>query len=451
MNNKLISLLVFIIILSASCKKYLDLKPDKTLAVPTTIADLQALLDNNEKMNTNRPSLGEVSADDYYLTNTNYAAVSLISRNAYIWDTAVNSTTIPNSWSYAFDPVYFSNVVLEKIDKISFSEQTKIAWNNVKGSALFFRARSFLAVAWIWAKAFDPPTANTDLGIPLRLTSDFNTPSKRSNLQQTYDQIIDDLKNAIGLLPVKPANAMRPSKPAAYALLARTYLSMRQYDKAGLYADSCLQLYNQLLDYNDLNASQFHPVARFNKEVIFHSTMEFVYYNLYYSYSSVDSNLYNSYDSNDLRRTIFLKANPDGSHYFAGSYDNSANLFNGIATDEIYLIRAECFARANNVQSALNDLNTLLEKRWRKGSFVPFSATTAPEALNLILLERRKELLFRDLRWSDVKRFNKEGANIILKRIVNSQSFTLQPNENRYALPLPPDVVNLSGMQQNRR
>jgi len=451
MNNKLISLLAFIIILSASCKKYLDLKPDKTLAVPTTIADLQALLDNNEKMNARRPSLGEVSADNYYLTNTNYAAVSIISRNAYIWDTAVNSVTFPNSWSYAFDPVYFSNVVLENIDKISPSEQTKNAWNTVKGSALFFRASSFLTAAWIWAKAFDPATANTDLGIPLRLTSDFNTPSKRSNLQQTYDQIIDDLKNAIGLLPVKPANAMRPSKPAAYALLAKTYLSMRQYEKAGLYADSCLQLYSQLLDYNSLNASQLNPIARFNNEVFFHSTMEFVYYNLYYSYSSVDSNLYNSYDNNDLRKTIFFKANADGSHYFVGSYDNSANLFNGIAADEIYLIRAECFARANKVASSLNDLNTLLEKRWKTGSFVPLIATNAADALNLVLTERRKELLFRDLRWSDIKRLNKEGANIILKRIVNGQSFILQPNENKYALPLPPDIINLSGMQQNPR
>jgi hypothetical protein len=448
MKNKILFLLALIISF-ASCKKYLDVKPDKALAVPSTLADLLALMDNNEKMNANRPSLGEVSAGDYYFTNTNYAAVSLISRNAYIWDTAVNSATIPNSWSYAFDPVYFSNIVLENIEKVSAPDET--SRNNVKGYALFSRARCFLAAAWIWAKAYDAASASTDPGVPLRLSSDFNVPSKRYSVQQTYDQVIEDLKNAIPLLPVKLANPMRPSKPAAYGLLARTYLSMRQYDKAGIYADSCIQLYSQLLDYNNLNSTQFNPISRFNNEVIFHSTMEFIYYNLYYSYSSVDSNLYKSYDSNDLRKNIFFKTNADGSHYFVGSYDNSANLFNGIATDEMYLIRAECFARANNMQPALNDLNTLVEKRWKKGNFVPFNATTPQAALNLILLERRKELLFRDLRWSDLKRLNKEGANITLTRVVNNQTYSLGPNENRWALPLPPDIVNLSGMQQNPR
>lgn len=83
------------------------------------------------------------------------------------------------------------------------------------------------------------------------------------------------------------------------------------------------------------------------------------------------------------------------------------------------------------------------------GTFIPFSANSRKEAIELILNERRKELIFRNLRWMDLKRLNKEGANITVTRILDNVKHTLIPNDNRYALPLPPDVINLSGMQQN--
>lgn len=90
-------------------------------------------------------------------------------------------------------------------------------------------------------------------------------------------------------------------------------------------------------------------------------------------------------------------------------------------------------------------------KRWKTGTFVPFTASTSSGALATILAERRKELMMRDLRWMDIKRLNKEGAGITLKRIVAGQPYQLQPNEPRFALPLPAYVLALTGMQQNPR
>ncbi|SEM08104.1 hypothetical protein SAMN05216436_101351 [bacterium A37T11] len=55
----------------------------------------------------------------------------------------------------------------------------------------------------------------------------------------------------------------------------------------------------------------------------------------------------------------------------------------------------------------------------------------------------------RGLRWMDIKRLNKEGANITLTRNLNGQIYTLPPNDPRFALPIPEDVIDLSGMQQN--
>jgi len=73
------------------------------------------------------------------------------------------------------------------------------------------------------------------------------------------------------------------------------------------------------------------------------------------------------------------------------------------------------------------------------------------EALAIILIERRKELLMRGLRWADLKRSNKEGANKTLIRIINGHPVTLPPNDNRYAQPLPNEIILLTGMPQNSR
>jgi hypothetical protein len=87
----------------------------------------------------------------------------------------------------------------------------------------------------------------------------------------------------------------------------------------------------------------------------------------------------------------------------------------------------------------------------KTGFFVPFTANNTSEALNLVLQERRKETPFRGLRWIDLRRLNNEGANITLTRKVKGQVYTLPPNDPRYVLPIPPDVINLTGIVQNER
>ena len=112
-------------------------------------------------------------------------------------------------------------------------------------------------------------------------------------------------------------------------------------------------------------------------------------------------------------------------------------------------MRAEAYARMGKTVEAMSDLNTLLSKRFKTGSFTPLTAIDATDALNKILIERRKELLMRNLRWMDIKRLNKEGANISLQRFINGQYYTLPPNDPRSALSLPDDLVSLYGLKQN--
>ena len=441
-----ISLLLF------SCKKNLDERPDKQLVIPSTVNDLQALLDDAFKMNLRQPSSGEGSADDYFLTYADWKSLSSEgARNTYIWGDELYFTNNPNEWSEIYDVVYVSNIVLEHTLLITPDAGSLAAWNNAKGSALFYRAHSFFRAAQLYTKAYDVVSASSDLGIPLRLNSNFNEPSVRSSVEDTYQQIIKDVKQAIPLLPATPFHKMRPSKPAAFALLARVFLSMRNYQQAGLYADTCLQLYSTLLDYNQRNVNAFFPFSpRFNEEVIFHSYMPVPEY-LINNVAKIDSGLIKSYNDNDLRKSLFFAPDGNGNYNFKGSYEGTPNLFTGITSAEVLLIRAECFARQEQLTKALDDINSLLSKRWKQGTFSLLTAANAMETLNIVLLERRKELVMRDIRWMDVKRLNKEGANIIIKRVMNGQTFELLPNSEKYALPLPKYILDITGMDQNPR
>ncbi|MDP4129794.1 MAG: RagB/SusD family nutrient uptake outer membrane protein [Bacteroidota bacterium] len=447
-------ILVGSLIFFTGCKKYLDQKSNQSLSALSSVQDLQSLLDNFYPVNTYDPIAGEVSADNYYVYDADWSGLDDYARNTYSWqkDNLFRPGNF-NDWSLAYNNVYRANTVLGNINKINRTPGDQDDWNNAKGSALFLRGKTFLQVAWVWALAYDETTSSTDMGIPLRLDPDFNEPSVRATMQQTYDQVISDLEASIPLLPVTPIHLVRPSKSAAYGWLARAYLSMRKYDSAWLYADRCLQSNNHLLDYNTLNPSAFPPIESFNPEVIFQNELDAPII-LYNPIAKIDSILYASYDNNDLRKTVCFSDNHDGTFSFQGSYAGSDYIdypFDGIATDEMYLTRAECYARKGDVGDAMNDLNTLMVKRWVSGLFVPFTATDATDALNKILLERRKELLFRGSRWVDIKRLNKEGANIVLKRIMNGQLYTLPPNDPRYALAIPADVIAISKMPQNPR
>lgn len=444
-----IILLICTCLWCGGCKKYLDAKPSQGLVVPTTLADLQALLDYYPKMNNFDVGAGEFSADDYYLTGEDWNTLSEYDRRLYTWEKDYVFNPGYNDWRVSYETVYYANTVLEAVENIQEVPLNKTERDNVKGQALFFRGKKYLEMAFIWAKAYDSQTAAQDLGMPLRLHTDFNVPSTRASVQQTYEQVLNDLKGAAALLPVTPKHKMRPSKPAAFALLARAYLSMRQYDQAGAYADSCLQLYQTLTDYNTVNANASFPFAAFGPEVIFDSRIG-IPPPIIGGKARIDSTLYNSYHANDLRKMVFFKSMGSGVYAFKGTY-NGQTLFSGVASDEVYLMRAECFARQGKVAEAMGDLNNLLKNRWKKGLFTPLEAADGAAALSLILTERRKELLTRGLRWMDIKRLNKEGAGISLQRVINNTVYQLPANDLRFALPLPEDILELTGMEQNPR
>lgn len=438
---------MFVVALLAGCKKFLEEKPNKILAVASTIQDYQALMDKYNVLNSGDAASGDASAGETYLTDADFNARAQEDQRLYTWE---NSSVFPlqvNDWFYCYRNVYYANTVIEGLPKVGRPTVNGADWDNVLGQGYYTRARSFLQALGTWSLVLK---GNEDgPGIPLRLNTNFNEVSERAGISKCYQQVIEDLKRAAALLPKQPYHVMRASKPAAYALLARTYLWIGNYEQAGLYADSCLQIKSTLLDYNSLTANASFPIGQFNTEVIFSSKLNGSP-SLTSSRAKIIPALYALFDAKDLRKVVYFKDNGNGSFAFKGSYDGSSSAFSGIAIDEVYLTRSECSARAGKLSDALSDLNILLAARYLKGSFTPYSSSDQQAVLQLILTERRKELINRGIRWMDIKRLNAEGAGIGLARTVTGLTYTLPANSRRFALPIPEDVVSLSNIAQNK-
>ncbi|MET7000171.1 RagB/SusD family nutrient uptake outer membrane protein [Chitinophaga defluvii] len=446
----------FILISTLGCKKgeWYDVKTDKSLAVPSTLKDMQALLDNVGVLNGSTIALGEIGSDGHSIKDADAQRLGDTEYNAYTWSYGKPYITVAD-WASnndigAYPRIYYCNTILDGVKKLTpANNEEQLLWNSIKGQALFHRAKNFFDLAQVFAPPYNVTTANTDLSIPLRLESDINIPSKRSSVKETYEQIINDLLTAETLLPATPLFKTRASRPAVFALLARTYLCMQDYVNAKKFADSCLKNFNTLLDYNILSTTDAQPFTIFNPEVIFHSRM--LSYRSIRAAMIIDPELYDLYDSNDLRKEIFFTKNlTTGEVKSKGTYTGTVLLFTGLASDEVYLIRAESNARSGNSKAAMEDLNNLLRKRWKAETFKEFTAIDAEDALRQVLNERKKELLLRGLRWSDLRRLNQdERFKITINRIISGTTYTLEPESFKYTLPIPDDIIQITGMTQN--
>jgi len=447
-------------LLGCNKKEFLDARPNSDIFIPTTLDDCQTLLDNDAIMSVT-PVLGELSADNYYINPSSsfWQLLTTKEHNAYIWasDIYAGEGNVID-WNGPYQQVLYANVVLEALLKLKVLPADQQQKNNLEGAARFIRAYAFYNLAQVFAPPYDAAIATEpNKGIPLKLTPNVDEIIKRSTVGETYLQIIADLKQAKDLLltDVPFSNRNRPSKPAALAMLARVYLSMRQYDQAGLYADSCLRMKNvdTLMDYATKDTNSQRPFDRFNPETLYQS--KFIETSVLKAGSPtrdciVDTLLYRSYATNDLRRLLYYTT-VAGNVNLKGSYNQTNFAFTGLATDEMYLIRAECRARTDDITGALKDVNALLVKRFKPGTFIPYTASTTDQALALVLAERRKELAFRGLRWTDLRRFNLEGRGYTLQRKIDNQVFTLTVNSPLYVLPIPPDVLAFNGIPDNNR
>ncbi|RLJ77370.1 RagB/SusD family nutrient uptake outer membrane protein [Pedobacter alluvionis] len=449
-----------IILLAVSlfgCGKKLDLKPNNTLVIPKTIAEFENLLDNTQVMNKTS-ALPQLSADEYYIpTLANFQSLfTPITRAAYIWQKDIfEGQSQIMDWTEPYAQVFYANSVLDELSKQDVGNDSEK--KRIKGWALFIRSYAFYTLLSTFAKAYNSETATTDLGIPLKLNSAVTEIVQRNSVQQSYDQVVNDAIEASELLQqdIPALKRNRPSKVAAFALLARVFISMRKYDQAEIYVDKSMALYSKLINFNSLTIKTSSSFTYNSEETIYfsHNTNS-AYSQTTYSTGAlygVEPTLLGLYSASDLRKAVYFRVNNNGNYAVSKGINSQINYpFTGLATDEMYLIKAECLARRNKIDESLSFLNALVKTRM-SGTFIPITALNSEDLLNKVLIERRKALIWRCIRWTDLKRLNLEGRKITITRNLDGQIYTLEPNSPKYVLPIPADEIVLSGIKQNDR
>lgn len=455
MKRNIIYCLAILFLLTGCKKDFLDAKPSSDILTPSTIQDLNGLMELLSLSSTG--AIGQMSADEYMIiSDQDYQALrSATQRNAYTWSPDIYEGEAQDDWNVPYKQIFCTNNVLQVLDQKNFSHKKES--NLTRGWACFNRAYAYFDLAKNFGRAYHKGSASSDLGVPIRQDPGVDVVAQRVTLAATFEQIFSDLFQAAKLLDSKvpPMNRNRPSKAAAYAMLARVLLYQGNYSDAELYADSCLMLHNELIDYNQISKTSATPFGYTAAEIIYYSSQVNAYSSTtaYGNTPAITVNpaFYALYQEKDLRKDIFFVKNSLNNYNFKRGYTGGSYPFTGLATDEVILIKAECLARRGQPLAAMDKLNELLVKRFPANQFTPLTANSADEALRMVLLERKKELIWRGLRWYDLKRFNRDGANLSLSRTIGGKTYTLPPNDNRWAFPIPDQEINSSGIQQNQR
>lgn len=451
-NTRYLLCLLGLALILAGCSEFLDSKPNKNLVVPNTLDDFQGLLDAELNGMNVVPMGGFVSSDDAYFGPGLLPRLTFNEEAIYFWRKEIY---LPDendaNWSYPYQKVFYANVVLDGLESFNpKSETERQRMLELQASARFYRAMGHFEVLMLFTEPFDP-SIEGQLGIPIRLSSDINEKQGRSTMKESFEQIVSDLEEGMEHLPVKADIPSRPSQWAAHAMLGRVYLTMHAFGESFEASSRTLAIDDELMDYNKLDSSLNYPFELMHPETVFYGrqlTSTFTGN----SESYVNPDLVNLYDSMDLRPFFFFRQGSFPDQFtFRGNYTGDFYQFGGIATDEVLLNLAEAGARTGNEMEANNALKYLLENRMTEG-FQWEDNLTGDELMEKVILERRKELLFRDIRWMDLKRHNLYPAlQTTLTRDYNEENASLPPNSSRYAFEIPPLEMQLNPMTQNDR
>ena len=432
----------------ASCKKYVEIKPQGQIT-PTTVNDYQLLLNNSTVFNLSYGT-NDFPTDDIALIDTGLISsiqpVSLL--NIYEWkDLFYQSNEDDPDWNALYQQIYTANVVIQGLP--SATSGTTALIPKLIAEAKAHRAYAYLCLVNQYAQVYNASNADKTPGIPLLLVPTYTQSLQRASEATIYSQVLNDLNASIAALPDLPTTKTDPSKAAAYAMLARTYLYMGDYANALKNADLALALQSTLLSLNSaLNgvpAGFFYPafylpLSQDNPEVILMKAADNQDAPL-----NLSDELLNLLGPKDLRTYFFTYNGPDLGYYpgtyFAYSPYEARN--EGPTVPEMMLIKAECLARTQQGQQGLTVVNMLRQNRFKPADYTALTASTDHQALLLILQERRRELFAKGFRLFDLKRYNTDAA--LAKTIthpLNGIRLTLAPGGNRYVYPIATKIIS---------
>lgn len=467
-----------------SCKKALDLNPSHSAdgqEIFTRIEDYEfaltgtyaRLLQNSYYGSTNGANafvgLPDMMSDNFFESSESLANYQNFSR----WNYVADDPLVQDLWLDAYRVVQQANLTLRGLDK--FSGANAGAVNRIKAQALALRALAHFDLLRYFGEQYD--RNSTAKGIAYVDVFDIEQKPARLNVKQSYDRIEADFKAAKTLMTsmdhsiqgngTSGTDRSYIDDMAVNALLARMYLYANSLDSAVKYSTLVINARpltsrtvfpNIWLDASTAEVIWSVKFEAFNSDIgsnIFYSVGNRASYrpttNLLTLYDQVNDVRYSSYYRNLLRgaarttspaRLVMIKYDARQSTLLKP--DGIVN-FKALRTGEMYLIRAEAYARLGGVNEALGlaDLNAL--RAARINGYAPVVLTGA-SLLQAIDVERRKELAGEGHRWFDVKRGNRT-----INRTTNCTNFcTLGAAAREWALPIPQsEILANPNVQQN--
>ncbi|WP_026968022.1 RagB/SusD family nutrient uptake outer membrane protein [Algoriphagus terrigena] len=428
-------LIVSIIVIAlAGCESYLDVKPNKAIDTPESLESVEALLDNSESLNY-FPTLSVVQGDDFFADETAISSMELLHQNFYLWSpNPLQPDDLVFDWRDCYNQVQIANIALEGLESIGdVGSKSK----ELEGTALFYRAHAYFNLSTLFLEGPNLEESGLNIRIPVRNSTAMVLKPELADREEIRDLIRNDLIQAAELLPERPAYLSRPSKQAAFALMARVYLDWEEYGPAKEAAEETIRLGGELMNFKELKPSATYPIPSFNSEIIWLARIGGTSYFSSQSAFQMAAELLDLYSEDDLRKALFFVTRPSGFVNFRGSYLSGRPLFGGLSINEAYLIYAEASVRSGQLEEGSEAINFLLRNRMKSG-WEGIDFADEFQALQLILEERRKELPFRGLRWSDLRRLNKdERFQVTLSREFDGNRYDLTPDSEKYVLPIP--------------
>lgn len=136
-------------------------------------------------------------------------------------------------WREAYQLIYGANQVIEHIE-----EGVSPELDQLKGENHFLRALAHFQLVRVFGRPYTQGRDNLGVPIVSRTAAAEELPA-RNTVGEVYDFIVADLRKAAGLMTI-PLPSSRVSDEVAYALLSRVYLYMGENQKVIEYADSVI-------------------------------------------------------------------------------------------------------------------------------------------------------------------------------------------------------------------
>lgn len=489
-----IYILAVLSLMMASCQDFLTRYPDTAIPEEKAMQTLEDCSEvvlgiyscfKNSGLYSGALTLAPDLQSDYVYAVKGYTNTY---GDIYRWEIRANDSYVGSTYAGLYQIASRCNFFMDYKDQVISTLTTKTQmdeFNRRLADVYFARALAYADLIRTFCEAYDPQTADKQLGISLVQTykgTDIVVP--RSSLKESYEFVLADLDNSEKIMTREGADSKFFTKGAIWALKARVYLYMNEWAKAKEYAEKVMDLkYYALADATTIGyidqetnerISEYDVMWRYDegKEVIWKIAMSttdkggslgriFLGFNSskYYPDYIPGTEVLAKYDDNDYRYYSYfgnvktgygfdatlLRKYPGNADIDAGAGRYFVNMPKVFRLSETYLIHAEASAHLGDYTAANNSLNALKSKRIKGYSGGRYDDT---KIMKEIQDERFRELIMEGFRLSDLKRWNlgferKKQQNTIDGPSNNQLKVT--PGRVEFTWPIPQHELDATG------